>query len=121
VLQCFNGHNGRNCSNGELWEMGSECGYNFYDDCRVAGSQASGGSDMSVANRMLLLFRAAGGFTHGMTHGDSSKEGRHGDIGLEIVRQGLDTLNFMMFSKIRMSCIIRKMNILKLLGTNRPD
>lgn len=44
-----------------------------------------------------------GGFTHGMTHGDPAREGRHGDIGLEIGRHGLDTLNFMMFSKIRMS------------------
>jgi arylsulfatase A-like enzyme len=27
-----------------------------------------------------------------MTHGDPSREGRHGDIGLETGRQGLDTL-----------------------------
>lgn len=30
-----------------------------------------------------------GGFTHGMTHGDRSKGGRHGDKGLEIGRKGL--------------------------------
>ncbi len=30
-----------------------------------------------------------GGFTHGMTHGDPSKGGRHGDEGLKIGRQGL--------------------------------
>lgn len=32
---------------------------------------------------------AEGGFTHGMTHGDSSRGGRHGDEGLKIGREGL--------------------------------
>ena len=32
---------------------------------------------------------ADGGFTHGMTHGDSKRGGRHGDKGLSIGRQGL--------------------------------
>ncbi len=31
----------------------------------------------------------AGGFTHGMTHGDYARGGRHGDEGLKIGRQGL--------------------------------
>jgi uncharacterized sulfatase len=30
-----------------------------------------------------------GGFTHGMTHGDRTRGGRHGDEGLEIGRQGM--------------------------------
>jgi uncharacterized sulfatase len=30
-----------------------------------------------------------GGFTEGMTHGDTAKGGRHGDVGLTIGRQGL--------------------------------
>ncbi len=30
-----------------------------------------------------------GGFTHGMTHGDPDRGGRHGDLGLQIGRQGL--------------------------------
>ncbi len=30
-----------------------------------------------------------GGFTHGMTHGDPTRGGRHGDVGLKIGRQGL--------------------------------
>ncbi|MDF1823647.1 MAG: sulfatase-like hydrolase/transferase [Verrucomicrobiales bacterium] len=30
-----------------------------------------------------------GGFTHGMTHGDAARGGRHGDIGLKIGREGL--------------------------------
>ena len=30
-----------------------------------------------------------GGFTHGMTHGDPRRRGRHGDDGLEIGREGL--------------------------------
>ena len=30
-----------------------------------------------------------GGFTHGMTHGDPKRGGRHGDVGLKIGRQGL--------------------------------
>jgi arylsulfatase A-like enzyme len=30
-----------------------------------------------------------GGFTHGMTHGDSERGGRHGDAGLAIGRQGI--------------------------------
>lgn len=30
-----------------------------------------------------------GGFTHGMTHGDPKKGGRHGDVGLKIGREGL--------------------------------
>jgi uncharacterized sulfatase len=30
-----------------------------------------------------------GGFTHGMTHGDPQRGGRHGDVGLTIGRQGL--------------------------------
>jgi arylsulfatase A-like enzyme len=31
----------------------------------------------------------AGGFTHGMTHGDPARGGRHGDVGLKIGREGL--------------------------------
>lgn len=34
-----------------------------------------------------------GGFDHGMTHGDPLRGGRHGDYGLEIGREGMDTLN----------------------------
>lgn len=30
-----------------------------------------------------------GGFTHGMTHGDTTRGGRHGDVGLTIGRDGL--------------------------------
>ena len=30
-----------------------------------------------------------GGFTHGMTHGDRTRGGRHGDLGLNIGREGL--------------------------------
>ena len=30
-----------------------------------------------------------GGFTHGMTHGDPARGGRHGDAGLAIGRQGI--------------------------------
>ncbi|HJN11944.1 MAG: sulfatase [Pirellulaceae bacterium] len=30
-----------------------------------------------------------GGFTHGMTHGDRTRRGRHGDLGLAIGRQGM--------------------------------
>jgi uncharacterized sulfatase len=30
-----------------------------------------------------------GGFTHGMTHGDPTRGGRHGDIGLKIGREGI--------------------------------
>jgi arylsulfatase A-like enzyme len=33
-----------------------------------------------------------GGFDEGMTHGDPEKEGRHGDKGLEIGRNGLDVI-----------------------------
>lgn len=33
-----------------------------------------------------------GGFTEGMTHGDTSKGGRHGDEGLTVGRQGLKTV-----------------------------
>jgi len=32
---------------------------------------------------------ADGGFTHGMTHGDPKRGGRHGDLGLKIGRNGL--------------------------------
>ncbi len=31
-----------------------------------------------------------GGFTHGMTHGDPQRGGRHGDAGLKIGRQGME-------------------------------
>ena len=31
-----------------------------------------------------------GGFTHGMTHGDPSRGGRHGDLGLAIGREGME-------------------------------
>ncbi|WP_203257116.1 sulfatase-like hydrolase/transferase [Hyunsoonleella ulvae] len=34
-----------------------------------------------------------GGFDYGMTHGDPTRGGRHGDYGLEIGRKGLDTIN----------------------------
>jgi len=33
-----------------------------------------------------------GGFDEGMTHGDPTRGGRHGDYGLEIGRKGMDTL-----------------------------
>lgn len=33
-----------------------------------------------------------GGFTHGMTHGDPSKGGRHGDEGLKIGREGMQLI-----------------------------
>jgi arylsulfatase A-like enzyme len=32
----------------------------------------------------------AGGFTHGMTHGDPKRRGRHGDDGLKIGREGME-------------------------------
>lgn len=31
-------------------------------------------------------------FTHGMTHGDPARGGRHGDVGLDIGREGLDPI-----------------------------
>ena len=34
-----------------------------------------------------------GGFDDGMTHGDPERGGRHGDFGLTIARQGLDTIS----------------------------
>ena len=34
-----------------------------------------------------------GGFTHGMTHGDPKRGGRHGDQGLQIGRQGLEPIH----------------------------
>lgn len=34
-----------------------------------------------------------GGFDYGMTHGNPKRGGRHGDFGLTIGRQGLDTIN----------------------------
>jgi arylsulfatase A-like enzyme len=33
-----------------------------------------------------------GGFTHGMTHGDPARDGRHGDDGLSIGRQGMQPI-----------------------------
>ena len=33
-----------------------------------------------------------GAFTHGMTHGDPKRGGRHGDVGLKIGRQGLEPI-----------------------------
>lgn len=33
---------------------------------------------------------ARGGFTHGMTHGDPKRGGRHGDVGLKIGREGME-------------------------------
>jgi arylsulfatase A-like enzyme len=33
-----------------------------------------------------------GGFSQGMTHGDPERGGRHGDVGLEIGRQGLEVI-----------------------------
>ena len=33
-----------------------------------------------------------GGFTHGMTHGDPQRGGRHGDVGLKIGRQGMQPI-----------------------------
>jgi arylsulfatase A-like enzyme len=33
-----------------------------------------------------------GGFTHGMTHGDPARQGRHGDQGLQIGRQGIEPI-----------------------------
>jgi uncharacterized sulfatase len=36
-----------------------------------------------------LGHHSRGGFTHGMTHGDPERGGRHGDVGLRISRHGL--------------------------------
>ena len=33
-----------------------------------------------------------GGFTHGMTHGDPRRRGRHGDVGLKIGREGMQPI-----------------------------
>ena len=33
-----------------------------------------------------------GGFSHGMTHGDPKRGGRHGDVGLKIGREGIDEI-----------------------------
>lgn len=33
-----------------------------------------------------------GGFTHGMTHGDPKRGGRHGDVGLKIGREGMQPI-----------------------------
>lgn len=33
-----------------------------------------------------------GGFTHGMTHGDTTRGGRHGDLGLKISREGMQPI-----------------------------
>ena len=33
-----------------------------------------------------------GGFTHGMTHGDTKRGGRHGDVGLKIGREGMEEI-----------------------------
>lgn len=33
---------------------------------------------------------ADGAFTHGMTHGDPTRRGRHGDVGLKIGREGME-------------------------------
>ena len=33
-----------------------------------------------------------GGFTHGMTHGDPTRGGRHGDVGLKIGREGMEPI-----------------------------
>lgn len=33
---------------------------------------------------------SVGGFTHGMTHGDPDRGGRHGDVGLQIGRAGME-------------------------------
>lgn len=35
---------------------------------------------------------ARGGFTHGMTHGDPRRGGRHGDLGLKIGREGMQPI-----------------------------
>ncbi len=40
-----------------------------------------------------------GGFTHGMTHGDPARGGRHGDLGLSIGREGMEPV----FDFVRMA------------------
>ncbi|HEV8291971.1 MAG TPA: sulfatase-like hydrolase/transferase, partial [Tepidisphaeraceae bacterium] len=62
-----------------------------------------------LAQRNYLSFQAGkwwlgnfknGGFSDGMTHGDPTKGGRHGDIGLQIGRQTMDPVfNFMRTAK----------------------
>ncbi len=43
-----------------------------------------------------------GGFTHGMTHGDPERGGRHGDAGLAIGRQGMKPVSlFMELAQVR--------------------
>ena len=45
-----------------------------------------------------------GGFTHGMTHGDASRGGRHGDLGLAIGREGMTPVfEFMDMAQARRS------------------
>ncbi|HTN76694.1 MAG TPA: sulfatase-like hydrolase/transferase, partial [Pirellulaceae bacterium] len=47
-----------------------------------------------------------GGFTHGMTHGDPKRGGRHGDLGLKIGREGLQPIfDFIAESKDQPFCV----------------
>jgi arylsulfatase A-like enzyme len=64
-----------------------------------------------LAPREYLSFQAGkwwggsykrGGFTHGMTHGDPARGGRHGDAGLAIGRQGIRPITlFVELARVR--------------------
>ncbi|WP_166820241.1 sulfatase family protein [Thalassoroseus pseudoceratinae] len=62
------------------------------DDPTLAGILAKQGYLSHQSGKWWEGHFSRGGFTHGMTHGDRTRGGRHGDKGLTIGRQGLEPI-----------------------------
>ncbi len=58
----------------------------------LAGMLADAGYLSHQSGKWWEGHYSRGGFTHGMTHGDPARGGRHGDVGLSIGRQGLEPI-----------------------------
>ena len=62
-------------------------------DHGITGNDVDGNNNRAALDVPLRDAFNKGGFTHGMTHGDPKRGGRHGDAGLVIGREGLKPIS----------------------------
>ena len=63
---------------------------NFYQNKLITQTLAENGYRSFQSGKWWIGSAEDGGFDKGMTHGDYTRGGRHGDEGLKIAREGLD-------------------------------
>lgn len=65
---------------------------NFEEKPSLARTLADQGYRCFQSGKWWMGHHTRGGFTHGMTHGDLDRGGRHGDEGLKIGREGMQPI-----------------------------